>query len=83
MQYLGTTVLAGLAVLAALAGVAMRWRVLRRTGRIGARLSDQDMRDIEESGTLTLEEDDPLDLDEVREAEERFWSETWDEADEL
>ncbi|NNF25971.1 MAG: hypothetical protein HKN73_01955 [Gemmatimonadetes bacterium] len=75
-------VLVGLAVLTLLAGLAIRWRFLRRTGRVGSILSDDDVEQILATGTLKVE-DDPLDLDEVREAEERFWSETWDEAEEV
>ena len=75
-------VLVGLAILTLLAGLAIRWRFLRRTGRLGSLLSDDDIERIVATGTLKLD-DDPLDLDEVREAEERFWSETWDEAEEV
>ncbi|MGI9626557.1 MAG: hypothetical protein ACR2QM_06965 [Longimicrobiales bacterium] len=72
------SVFLGLAVLTVCAGAVIRWRVLKRTGQLGARLSDADIRGIEEQGTLAMD-DDPLDLDEVREAEERFWQETWEE----
>ena len=69
----------GMAVLAIGAGLAIRWRVLQRTGRWGSELTDEDVRTIEEFGSLSVEEDEPLDLEQVREAEERFWMETWDE----
>ena len=75
-------VLVGLGALTLLAGIAIRWRFLQRTGRLGSRLSDDDVDQILATGTFRME-DDPLDLDEVREAEERFWSETWDEAEEV
>ena len=74
-------VLAGLALLAVLGGAVIRWRVLHGTGRVRVRLTDQDILTILREGTLAVDEDEPLDLDLVREAEERFWSETWDEAD--
>lgn len=35
-----------------------------------------------ETGRLTIDEDDPLDLTEIDESEERFWSERWDEPEE-
>ena len=75
-------VLMALAILTLLAGLAIRWRFIQRTGRVGSLLSDEDIDQILATGTLKVE-DDPLDLDEVREAEERFWSETWDEAEEV
>jgi hypothetical protein len=49
---------------------------------VGSRLSDHDVDRIIETGAYAVE-DDPLDMDEVREAEERFWSESWDEAEEV
>ncbi len=75
-------VLMALAILSLLAGLAIRWRFMRRTGRVGTLLSDEDIDQILATGRLKVD-DDPLDLDEVREAEERFWSETWDEAEEV
>ena len=73
---------AGLAALVLVAGVAARRRILRRTGRASAGLSDDDVLQIEEDGML-VREDESLDMDEIREAEEQFWaSESWDEAQE-
>lgn len=46
---------------------------LRGTGRV----TDDVIRRIE--GTGRVEADEPLDLDEAAEEEERFWSESWDE----
>jgi hypothetical protein len=62
------------AVLVAGAWWANRRR-LRRMRDPG--LSDADIRRIEASGRV--ERDEPLDLDEAAEEEERFWGETWDE----
>lgn len=45
-----------------------------------ARLDDELIRRIEAEGEVDLEE--PLDLAEAREEEDRFWSEPWDEPDE-
>ena len=44
-------------------------------------LADDDIRAIEETGTLRRE-DEPLDLDAIEEEERRFWDEEWDEAEE-
>ena len=68
--------------MAACAGVLIRLRVLRRTGRIGGHLSEGDVRQIVESGSLSMDDDEPLDLYQAEEAEKRFWSESWDEAEE-
>lgn len=81
-MWLDVSILVGLAVLTVLAGLVIRWRVLKRTGRTGPGLQDQDIDRIIETGCYAVE-DDPLDMDEVREAEERFWSENWDEAEEV
>ena len=40
-------------------------------------LSDGDIRRIEASGWV--DRDEPLDLEEAKEEEERFWNESWDE----
>ena len=62
------------AVLVAAAGLAYRRRLatLRHD-----RLSDAQIRGIETHGRI--EADEPLDLDEAAEEEERFWGESWDE----
>lgn len=72
---------AALGALALAAGAAARWRL--RRGRAGdGGITDDDVRQIEEQGWLAREEDEPLDLDEIREAEERFWEPTWDRPEE-
>lgn len=45
-------------------------------------LDDDAVRRILETGELSVDEDEPLDLAEIEEEEERFWSESWDEPDE-
>lgn len=68
-----------LALLGAAAAIVMRRRI--RDYIRGPDVLDDDMiRRIEQDGVVEVEE--PLDLDEVREEEERFWSETWDIPDE-
>jgi hypothetical protein len=46
-------------------------------------VDDDVLRRIIEEGVVRTDEDEPLDLDEIREEERRFWEgEEWDEADE-
>jgi hypothetical protein len=67
------------ALLAAVAAYLYRARL--RAYRHGTALSDEQIRRIEEQGRVEL--DEPLDLAEIREEEERFWEETaWDEPEE-
>lgn len=58
------------------------WLQQRRNGarRSSDGLSDAQIRAIEREGTVEVEE--PLDLDRIREEETRFWEESWDEPDE-
>ena len=72
-----TWLFAGAALLVAGAGFLAR----RRIARARAALSDDDIRDIEAHGRVRA--DEPLDLGEAAEEEERFWSETWDEPEPL
>jgi hypothetical protein len=44
-------------------------------------VDDDAIHEILETGELT-DDDEPLDLHEIGESEERFWSESWDEPDE-
>ena len=73
-----------LTVLTALAVAAVVARRLRSQG--GARgdlVTDEIVRRIEREGALQVEEYEPLDLDDVRDEEDAFWSETWDEPEEI
>lgn len=70
---------AGLAGLTVAAGVMM---YVRRKEAIAAETLVVDEAVIEqilETGEVFLEEDEPLDLDEIDDEEDRFWSESWDE----
>lgn len=49
----------------------------RRLSEVRPRLTDDDIRAIEEGGRIGAEE--PLDLEEAADEEERFWDESWDE----
>lgn len=72
-----------LGALAVAAGVAVRWRIHRARRRGGkSELDDDAVRQIEETGRLETDEREPLDHDRIRDEEDRFWAETWDEPDE-
>jgi hypothetical protein len=69
------------ALLAVAAGLIYRTRL----GRMGTRkrpLTDDMIRRIEQEGSLLVEDEDALDMQHIREEEERFLEETWDEPDE-
>jgi hypothetical protein len=66
------------AALVVVAWLARRRRLARMTGRL---LSDDDIHRIEAGGRVEL--DEPLDLEEAAEEEERFWNESWDEPEPL
>ncbi len=69
-----------LAEVAVLAGLVVRWR-LRRLRQSSRGLSQDDIRRIEEQGSVEL--DEGLDQEEIDREEERFWSQYWDEPDEF
>jgi hypothetical protein len=46
-------------------------------------VDDAAIRAILEEGVLKTDEEEPLNLGEIEEEERRFWSENWDEPDEL
>ena len=70
-------------------GVVVSWWVRRRKlreeiQRLEPTLDDDAVRRILTEGTLYLDDAPPLDLDEIAEEEERFWSEeSWDSAEEF
>lgn len=76
-MYIG--VLIGFLALAA--GLLYRSRLTRSIGSGEPMLTDELVRQIEESGWVEL--DEPLDMREIQEEEARFWEEPWDEPDEL
>ncbi|MDX1493942.1 MAG: hypothetical protein R3253_07790 [Longimicrobiales bacterium] len=69
----------GLALLAMAAGVSLRARRREAFGHSEPILDDALIAQIIERGEIHIDEDEPLDLDEVEDEEERFWSESWDE----
>lgn len=72
----------GLTLLAFAAGVSLRARIRERIWRPIPVVDDQAVEAILETGTLSTDDDDPLDLSEIDEEERKFWSETWDEPEE-
>ena len=79
---LGALIWFAFGALAVLGGLAVRRkaRAARRSGRTS--LDDEAIRRIMTTGSLRVDEDPPLDMDEIAEEEERFWSEPWDEPEE-
>lgn len=67
-----------LVVLLVAAGMALRSR-RREAFQRRSVVDDHAIDRIIEDGELWVEDDEPLDLDEIDEEEERFWSESWDE----
>ncbi len=77
-----TYLFVALAVLVLVTGLLVRRRVREEVDDAPPALDDGSVRRILEEGRLETDEDDePLDLDEIRREEERFWDETWDEPD--
>lgn len=70
------------AVMLLIAGLAYRKRLQALAER--ELLTDDMIRQIEEDGRLHVEPPEPLDHQQIRMEEERFWEEAaWDEPDEL
>jgi len=74
---------AGLVLLAFAAGVSLRVRLRDHLRPRIPIVDDEALRAILNTGTLEAEEDAPLDIREIDEEERKFWSETWDEPEEL
>ncbi|MEX2465382.1 MAG: hypothetical protein WD995_00645 [Gemmatimonadota bacterium] len=72
----------GFGALAVLGGLAVRRRVARSRARDRHALDDDAVRRIVDTGRFSVDEDPPLDIEEIEEAEDRFWSETWDQPEE-
>ncbi len=73
-----------LGALLLVAGITVRARLHHISQQPGPALDDDAIRGIMEEGTLTTDEDEPLDIDEVRREEQAFWDEErWDDADEF
>lgn len=70
-----------LAVLALLAGALYLLRLREVRGGDGTPVTDEMIERIESLGRVEL--DDPLDLEQIRDEEVRFWEESFDEPEEL
>lgn len=70
---------AGLATLAITAGVSLRSRSVKVVGRGRPLIDDVAIDQIIEQGEIWIDADEPLDIDDIDDEEERFWSESWDE----
>ena len=71
-----------LAVLALAAGLTLHFRRREALAASLSKVDDRAIATILEKGQLSVDEDEPLDLEEIDEEEQRFWTETWDEPDE-
>lgn len=69
----------GLFLALALIVVLGGWRAFRDVPRDGSTLDDDAIRRIEGEGVFEPPHGEPLDLDRIREEEEEFWGESWDE----
>lgn len=76
-------ILLWLGLSALMVGAAVRLHVRSRDLSASPlpRVDDAAILEILETGELTVD-DEPLDLDEIDESEQRFWSESWDEPEE-
>lgn len=77
----GSLLFLGMAMLALAAGLLVRSRLRRRGRKRG--LTDEMVRRIEREGELRYDGQRRLDLEAIREEEEAFWEQTWDEPQEL
>lgn len=75
-MYLIATIIGILAAAAAYVGYRRR-----RSRMTPAGLTEEAIRRIETEGRIDV--DEPLDWEEIQEAEEQFWDETWDEPEEF
>jgi hypothetical protein len=78
-----TVLWSALAALGAAAGVGAYFRRRRQIEASRSRVDDEAIRKILATGTLTVDEDEPLDIATIDAEEQRFWSETWDEPDDF
>ena len=74
---------AGLVVLAFAAGISLRVRLRQHVRPRIPVVDDEALDSILTTGTLTVEDDEPLDIRDIDEEERKFWSESWDEPEEL
>ena len=68
----------GFALLVVAAAVTLYTRRREAYGRVPV-VDDTVLEQILETGHVYVEDDEPLDLEQIDDEEERFWSESWDE----
>ena len=74
--------LAGVAVVALIAGVAARARVARMLSDNEPVVTDEVLRALLEDGEVEVTDvDEPLDEEEIRRAEDEFWSSEWEDVE--
>jgi hypothetical protein len=84
MLYLTLALLSAFLVgLVGASGLRLRGRLRARLTRSVPVVDDQAVSQILESGVLVADEEEPSDPSEIDEEERRFWSESWDEPEEL
>ena len=64
------------------AWIAMRLRIRKALEVPPPEIDEDDIRRIEQVGTLVTDDPPPLDLEQIRQKEDEFWEQTWDEAEE-
>lgn len=72
-----------LGALVAFAWISMRRNLKRSIHVPPPRVDQDDIRRIEEEGTLRRDDPEPLDLKQISREEDEFWREPWDEPEEL
>ncbi|MEX2527567.1 MAG: hypothetical protein WEA09_08005 [Gemmatimonadota bacterium] len=73
----------GLFLALALVVILGGWRAFKEAPRGGSTLDDDAIRRIEGEGLFVPPHGEALDLDQIREEEEEFWEETWDEPEQF
>ena len=73
---------AGLPVLVVTAGVSFRVQLRDRVEKNRPSVDDAAIEEILATGALTTDEDSPLNIEQIDDEEQKFWSQTWDEPDE-
>ena len=74
---------AGLTVLVVTAGVSFRVQLRDRVEKNRPSVDDAAIEEILATGALTTDEDSPLNIEQIDDEEQKFWSQTWVEPDEL
>ena len=72
-----------LGALVGYAWISMRRRIRKAIEVPPPRIDQDDIRRIEEEGSLFTDDPEPLDLEQIGREEDDFWRETWDEPEEL